>query len=114
MDTALVVAALVVVLVLGVIVVLALLIGYIVRVCVARARSQDMPVMVERFTGLIGALERYTPRHQGARELSAPLRGAQLGQQGGAPIPASAPQPAVIPGQVVGAGTVAPPTSGAQ
>ncbi|MFJ6381139.1 hypothetical protein ACIQI7_14220 [Kitasatospora sp. NPDC092039] len=46
----------------GSIIVLALLIAYIVRVCVAKSRSQDMPTIVHGFTGLIGALERYTPR----------------------------------------------------
>ncbi|MFF4385126.1 hypothetical protein [Kitasatospora sp. NPDC001547] len=111
MDTALVIAALVVTLVLGSIVVLAVLIAYIVRVCVSRTRAQDMPDMVGRFTMLIGAVEKFTPRHQGVRELTAPLRGLQLGQQQSAS--ASAPAP-VIPGQVVDHGATAAPAGGAE
>ncbi|MEE1821619.1 hypothetical protein PUR61_05325 [Streptomyces sp. BE20] len=118
MDAALVVAALVVVFALGSLVVLAALIAYIVRVCVARTRSQDMPTMVGQFTGLIGAVERFTPRYQGMRELTAPLRGLQLGQQSSATAPTPAPQAApVIPGQIVEPGTTttaASPAGGAQ
>ncbi|MGW2873612.1 hypothetical protein [Kitasatospora sp. NPDC001225] len=110
MDAALTIAALVVALVLGSITMLALLIAYIVRVCVARTRTQDMPDMVQRFTGLIGAVEKFTPRHQGVRELAAPLRGLQPGQQVNAPTP----QPPVIPGQVLGTETTATPAGGAQ
>ncbi|MEU6236678.1 hypothetical protein [Kitasatospora sp. NPDC047058] len=111
-----VLVALVVVLVLGSIVVLAALIAYIVRVCVARTRSQDMPTMVGQFTGLIGAVEKFTPRYQGVRELTAPLRGLQLGQQNSATTSAPAPQTSpVIPSQVVEPGTTtAVPAGGAQ
>ncbi|KOV32372.1 hypothetical protein ADK60_14055 [Streptomyces sp. XY431] len=116
MDLTLVVVfvALVVALVLGSLALLVFLIAYIVRVCVAKARTQDMPVMVQQFIGLIGALEKYTPRHQGVRQLAAPLRSAQIGQQNGAPAPSPTPQPPVIPGQVVGPSTAAAPAGGAQ
>ncbi|MFE5587198.1 hypothetical protein [Kitasatospora sp. NPDC056531] len=114
MDTALIIAALVVALILGTITVLALLIAYIVRVCVAKTRSQDMPTVVHGFTGLIGALEKFTPRYQGVQELAAPLRTLQPGQQGDTPAPAAVPQPPVIPGQVVETGTLTAPAGGAQ
>ncbi|MFE7528014.1 hypothetical protein ACFU7Y_20190 [Kitasatospora sp. NPDC057542] len=115
MDTAFDIAALVVVLVLGAIALLAALIAYIVRVCVARTRAQDMPDMVGRFTVLIGAVEKFTPRYQGVRELTDPLRGLQLGQQNGSAAPAPVPQTApVVPGQVVEPAATAAAVGGAR
>ncbi|MFJ4671598.1 hypothetical protein [Kitasatospora purpeofusca] len=113
MDLTLVVVfvALVVALVLGSLALLVFLIAYIVRMCVARTRAQDMPTMVGQFTGLIGAVERFTPRYQGVRDLTAPLRGLQLGQQNGGPAPAPAP---VIPGQVVDSTATVAPAGGVQ
>ncbi|MFF8775486.1 hypothetical protein [Kitasatospora sp. NPDC015120] len=110
MDTALILAALMVALVLGSIALLALLIAFIVRVCVARTRTEDMPEMVQRFVWLIAALERFTPRYQGVRELVAPLRNLQPGQ----PVNTPAPAPAVIPGQTVAIEAAASPAGGPQ
>ncbi|MFF8775484.1 hypothetical protein [Kitasatospora sp. NPDC015120] len=115
MDAAVVIARLLVVLVLGSIALLAVLIAYIVRVCVARTRAQDMPDMVGRFTVLIGAVERFTPRHQGVRELAAPLRGLRPGQQNSATAPMPGPQTApVIPGQIVEPSHSTAPTGATQ
>nr|BFD96390.1 hypothetical protein KitaXyl93_77500 [Kitasatospora sp. Xyl93] len=115
LDAAFDIATLVVVLVLGAIALLAALIAYIVRVCVARTQAQDMPDMVGRLTMLIAAVEKFTPRYQGVRELTAPLRGLQLGQQNNSTAPAPTPQTApMIPGQVVEPATTTAVAGGAQ
>ncbi|MFD9124519.1 hypothetical protein [Kitasatospora sp. NPDC059571] len=56
-----------VVIVLGVLI----LLGYIVKVCVGKARSQDVPVILDRIPPVVRELCSFIPRRQGAQQLVA-------------------------------------------